>query len=244
MPPRRLTATAVENDRTGSETLTLVDTAYRDLRRDIIGGVFAPGQPLRLEGLRARYGLSFSPLREALNRLQSERLVQSAPLRGFSVAPFSAAQMWDAVETRVLVECEALRRAIAAGDDAWEARIVAAFHALNLKTKRLATRTTPPTAEEAQEIETSHYEFHRALIDVCGSPRLLDLADKLYAETERYRQPTLTGRTPKGTPRDVALEHREIMDATLAREEARAIELLAAHYRRTATLVEASLDAK
>lgn len=241
MPPKRIAATALENDRTGPETLTLVETAYRDLRRDIISGAFAPGQPLRLEVLRARYGLSFSPLREALNRLQSERLVLSAPLRGFSVAPFSAAQMRDAVETRVLIECEALRRAIAAGGDEWEAKIVAAFHALNLKTKRFASRTTPLSAEEAQEIETSHYEFHRALIDVCGSPRLLDLADKLYAETERYRQPTLTGRTAKGAPRDVAQEHREIMDAALAREEALATQLLAAHYRRTATLVEESL---
>lgn len=233
-----------ETDRAAAtETLTLAEAAYRQLRRDIVGGVFPPGQPLRLEHLRARYGFSFSPLREALNRLQSERLVLTVALRGFSVAPVSATEMWDAVETRILIECEALQRSIRAGGDEWEATIVAAFHALNLKTKRFATREDPPTADEIQAIEASHHDFHRALIDRCQSPRLLDLADKLYAETERYRRPTLIGGHLAPPPRNVSTEHREIMDAALARQEEKATELLAAHYRRTATLVEKGLQA-
>ena len=94
------------------------------------------GKPLRLEALRQRYGLSFSPLREALMRLQSERLVLSTALRGFSVAPLSREEMEDATETRILIECEALRRSMRDGDDDWEAGIVAAFHALSLQVER------------------------------------------------------------------------------------------------------------
>src|SRR3954465_1927300 len=53
---------------------TLSQSAYQRLRADIVAGVLEAGKPLRLEALRQRYGLSFSPLREALMRLQSERL--------------------------------------------------------------------------------------------------------------------------------------------------------------------------
>lgn len=211
------------------ETLSAV--AYRRLRQDIVSAVFAPGQPLRLEHLRRRYGLSFSPLREALTRLQAERLVTAAALRGFSVAPMSVEEMWDATETRILIETEALRRAIGHGDDAWEARIVAAFHALALQARR--ARTNAASDDDLWQLEARHRDFHHALIADCRSPRLLGLADQLHAETQRYRLPSLRGRSPSAR-RDIASEHREIMDAALGRAADRAATLLAAHYRRTA----------
>jgi len=57
----------------GVEEITLAEQVYRSLRRDLISGDIEPGQSLRLEFLKQRYGISFSPIREALNRLQSER---------------------------------------------------------------------------------------------------------------------------------------------------------------------------
>ena len=65
--------------------VTLAEKAYDNLRQDIVRGAFVPGSPLRLADLGERYGMGFSPLREALNRLQSERLVTSESLRGFRV---------------------------------------------------------------------------------------------------------------------------------------------------------------
>lgn len=218
---------------------TLAEAAYRRLRQDIVAGVFAPSQPLRLELLKQRYGLSFSPLREALNRLQTERLVATAPLRGFSVAPVSIEEMWDATETRILIECEALRRSITQGDDDWEAGIVAAFHALDLQVRRRAAGG--PSDDELIALETRHQDFHRALIVRCRSRRLIGIADQLYVETQRYRLPTLSGQNPAAS-RDVALEHRQIMEAVLARRSDEAVALLAAHYRRTSTLVESHMQ--
>jgi GntR family transcriptional regulator, carbon starvation induced regulator len=234
--------TAARKDR--SEEGTLTEVAYRRLRRDIISGALAPGAPLRLEALRARYDVSFSPLREALNRLQSERLTVATALRGFSVAPISVSEMWDAVQVRILIETDALARAIAKGGDDWEAAIVAAFHALNLQSARL-NGTAPhfdPDAVEAMEVR--HFEFHMALLGACGSPRLLELARQFQAETQRYRQPTLIPALfgQSGAPaRDVVAEHEAIMSATLGRRSDLAAALLADHYRRTATLVEAGL---
>lgn len=231
-----------DDDRGDAQTApsTLSEVAYQRLREDIIFGVFKPGQPLRLENLKQRYNLSFSPLREALNRLQTERLVGTAPLRGFSVAPVSIEEMRDATETRILIECEALRRSMIHGDDDWEGRIVAAFHALDLQVRRSAADKTSYTGDGPSSLEKRHQDFHRALIDKCQSRRLIDLADQLYAETQRYRLPTLIARADTAG-RNVADEHRQIMEATLARRTDEALTLLAAHYRRTADTIESDI---
>jgi GntR family transcriptional regulator, carbon starvation induced regulator len=89
-------------------------------------------------------------------------------------------------------------------------------------------------------MEERHHQFHRALIAHCGSPRLLELADQLYVETERYRLPSLVGQVAGARPRDVAAEHRQIMDATLRRSED-GVRHLAEHYRRTAETIEVSI---
>src|SRR5690625_751093 len=91
---------------------TLAEQAYVSLKRDIISGELAPGLALRLEFLKQRYQLSFTPLREALNRLQSERLVDSIALKGFRVAPLSIKEMHDSMSVRTLIDCEALSRSI------------------------------------------------------------------------------------------------------------------------------------
>ena len=218
-------------------TVTAAETAYQKIRRDILSGAFAPQQRLRLELLRQRYGMSFSPLREALNRLQTERLVAASALRGFSVAPISIEEMWDVTETRILVECEALQRSIAKGDDDWEARVVAAFHALDLQVRRLKSGTAESNGDHLSALETRHREFHLALIAGCNSARLISLADQLYFETQRYRLPSLAGQI-ESAARDVALEHKQVMDAALARDNESARLLLAAHYRRTAEAIQ------
>jgi GntR family carbon starvation induced transcriptional regulator len=236
---------AASEPRTGSEgagePATLGEAAYQRLRADIVVGTLKAGEPLRLEALRQRYGLSFSPLREALMRLQSERLVLSTALRGFSVAPLSREEIEDATETRILIESEALRRSMRNGDDDWEAGIVAAFHALNLQVERQSRVSGTVEAADLFAMEDRHYHFHRALIAYCKSQRLLELANQLYVETQRYRLPNYFARTSGKQRRDAAAEHREIMDATLRRSED-AVRLLAEHYRKTADIIEASIE--
>ena len=62
---------------------TVAESTYQRLRQDILWGRFAPGSPLRSDELRSRYDVGISPLREALTRLTSERLVTSIGQRGF-----------------------------------------------------------------------------------------------------------------------------------------------------------------
>ncbi len=216
--------------------MTLTETAYLSLRDDILRGRLLPDQPLRLEFLRARYGTSFSPLREALNRLQGERLVVLGLGRGFVVSPVSPAELWDAMEARILIESEALRRAMAAGDDAWEVDIIAAFHALDLSSRRIARSGGAPDVKDLDDLEERHGEFHLALLSACGSPRLLAMFRQLYGETQRYRLLTSVS-TGKGPPRNLSAEHAAIMHATLERRVGEAVDELASHYLRTAEAI-------
>jgi DNA-binding GntR family transcriptional regulator len=212
--------------------MTLAEKAYDALRRDIVTGQLKPGQPLRMAQLSQRYEMGFSPLREALNRLQAERLVTSVALKGFSVAPLSMQEMWDATDTRILIEARALRLSIEQGGDAWEAAIVGSLHALTLQ----AARGTG-TEAEARLLETRHHAFHQALLSACGSGWLMEFFERLYLESERYRHPMLAPR-PGEPARDVQAEHEALAKATLARDADLASALLADHYRRTAQRLE------
>lgn len=213
--------------------MTLSEKAYSAIRRDIIQGALPAGGPLRMADLSQRYDMGFSPLREALSRLQVERLVVAEALRGFRVAPLSVVEMQDAVSTRITLESDALRLAIAQGDDDWSAGIVAALYALNLQVDRAKTG-----AVEVWDIESRHYAFHRALLSACQSSWRMEFFDRLYAATERYRIPILVASQTLGPHgRDIQGEHAALAEATLARDAEAAVGLLADHYTRTAQAI-------
>lgn len=228
-------------DRADVEDITLSEQIYRRLRRDIMHGELPAGQSLRLEQLKQRYGSSFSPIREALNRLRSERMVVSTAARGFRIAPLSLDEMWDACETRILIECEALRRSLRHADDEWEGQAVAAFHKLTLAARR-ARAQTPAAEADKDALEARHWEFHRALLAACRSPHLLELSSQLYAQTERYRRPTRSGASAYNAERDFDAEHAELLARCQQRDVEGAVTLLASHYRKTAESTEALLQ--
>lgn len=215
--------------------MTLARKAYDNLRRDILRGSFAPESPLRLAELGERYGMGFSPLREALNRLNGERLVTSESLRGFRVAPLSLAEFEDALRNRLLIETEALRLSIANGDDAWAAGVVAALYALQLQAGREGE------AADLWELEARHHSFHRMLLSGCGSDWMMEFFERLYAATERYRLPVLLA-SASLHQRDIQAEHAALAEAALARDSNAAITLLHQHYDRTAQMIREGLS--
>lgn len=237
MTARPLIQTRDAGDRDSAETLTL--KAYARLRADILGGRLEAGERLRLERLKSAYGLSMSPLREALSRLAAEELVIAEDRRGFRVAPISGAELAEVTRLRKRLETMALADAIEAGDVDWEAGIVAAFH-------RLSKAELPLGADRpgvADDWEATHREFHQALIAACPSPWLLKFCAQLAAHTERYRRIRHYHSVgPEQLARDVEREHRALMEATLARDAARATAMLQQHFDRTAGAVAAAVD--
>ncbi len=102
--------------------------------------------------------------------------------------------------------------------------------------QRIADASKPESPDEAQ-LEERHHDFHRGLIAACGSPWLMELSGQLYAQAERYRQPSLRDRSYWNLERDVASEHRQLLDAAVARDAGSAAGLLARHYRETGRMV-------
>lgn len=213
---------------------SLAERAYRDLRQAIVRGEFEPGARLRVDELARRFSVSSSPLREALNRLSEQGLVRILENRGFRVAPLTAAGVSDLARVRLLVECEALRDSMRHGDDAWEAQVVAAGHALGLSERRLGN--------EARALDDDwsarHRSFHLALYAACTSPLLRELADVLFDNAERYRRWAARHRP---VPRRKHDEHQQLLNAVIGREEEKAIALLRTHITRTEQLVAATL---
>jgi DNA-binding GntR family transcriptional regulator len=194
---------------------TLYDVAAARLRADILAGALAPDAKLRIDELKARYGIGGSPLREALARLVADGLVRVESQRGFSVSGTSRQDLADVTLMRRMVEAEALRLAMQRGDESWEAGIVAAFHLFARRTER----DPRADAEAVDRWEAAHKDFHRALIAACGSPRLLILQGILYDQARRYRalmvEQTFGGRA-------MVDEHRMLVDAVLSRDVERA----------------------
>ena len=199
------------------------------IREDVLAGELLPGRPLRMSELREQYRVGLTPLREALFQLVAEGLVTFEDQRGFKVAPVSNDELGDLTEQRVWIESRALQLAIEQGDLAWESKVLAAHHRLS-HTRMLDDNGTELTITWTE----AHRDFHRTLLLPCGSPWLLRVRDMLSDHAERYRRWSVH----MDATRDVALEHRELAEAVLARDVELAVSRLEAHYRLTAQLCD------
>ena len=210
---------------------TLASTVYDRLRDDIMCGELAPGEKLRVEFLRARYGAGTSPIREALNRLSSDGFVVQEDQKGFRVAPVSRDELIDLIKTRCWIEGVALRESATHGDQAWEESIVLAFHRLS----RVPKTDDPEIVALNPQWDDLHRTFHMTLLMACGSQLLLDFCQQLADRANRYRRLAVIVSYPE---RNELEEHRDLMEAMLARDADKAISLLDAHYQRTGREIE------
>lgn len=212
-----------------SESTALDRTIIR-LKTDIVTGALAPDAKLRLDDLKVRYGVSGSPLREALSRLVEAGFVQAEPQRGFCVPSASSEDLLDITMTRQLVEAKALVLSMERGDEVWEGELLAAFHRFKQRTMRGChlEAETLPLWEEA------HKDFHMALISACGSDRLLKLQEDLYDQALRYRRMIIEY---KFDAADLIAEHSELLNVVLSGDQKLAVEELKRHLSLTPDLV-------
>ena len=209
---------------------TLASIAYQRLLDDIVGGRLQPGSKLRLQFLTERYAVGNSPLREALNRLSANGMVQREENRGFRVSPASAEELSELIRTRCWLEEVALRESIRHGEAAWEEGVLVAFHRLS-KRHRLSDEeyvTFDGTWEDL------HRAYHLSLLSACDSNILLGYCAQLHEQTLRYRN---LSSMKDYRDRHELDEHRAIRDAVLDRDADAAVELLRAHYRITGEIV-------
>jgi DNA-binding GntR family transcriptional regulator len=218
--------------RTGGESLAV--DVYDQLRADIFDRRFAPGERLKPAELGERFGVSISVMREALGLLAAQNLVRIERNRGFHVVTLSPDALADLTVARKINEGAALRLSVESGGVGWESEVLAAHH-------RMASepiyRPDDPHRRN-NDWAAAHIAFHYKLIEACGNPVLLDICVRLSDAAELYRAWSgawAEGRQP--VKRDIATEHRELMEAALAHDGDRAVQLFAAHVDRTAAIL-------
>ncbi len=216
---------------------TLTRAVFAQIRSDILAGTYEPGVKLSPRVLASGSGVSMSVVREALTRLAEQGLVIAEPQLGFSVVNLDMDDVRDISALRILIEGAALRQAVVHADVEYEARVLASHH-------RLAR--TPAWADDAERTLTeewshAHAVFHAALLSASPSTRLRDLAKTLRETAELYRRWSGMASREHGR-RDVAGEHRALMQAVLDREADPAVVLLTDHINTTTVLLEAYVE--
>jgi DNA-binding GntR family transcriptional regulator len=220
------------------------DEIYQVLRKEILEVQLAPDTPLRLSTLCENHQITVTPLREALARLERERLVQHAPNKGFVVAPVSAVELLDLTKTKSCIEINLLRESMSFGDAAWEAKVVAAHY-------RLSQEQSFLDAENNQDAFTkwalSHEEFHDSLLCANRSPWLFRFYRQVtehmrrHGRALRYTNSTIHPKTALAALQaSQALQksssltlHTELKDTVINRQYEKAEMLLIEHNKLT-----------
>lgn len=208
-----------------TRTAEILDT----LRSDILEARRVPGEKLRFDELRETYDIGISPLREALMHLASEGLVTAEQRKGYRVAPVSGADLREIAFLRGEFDALAVRASISNGNEEWEGRILATFHAMQRR------RKVADDGDVDHEWERHHIRFHTELVSECGMPKLLSFRAILDMQAQRYRR--IAAAHYLHAPRDDVAEHTAIRDAVLARDADLAAQLLRQHYARTVEII-------
>ena len=199
---------------------------FDELRSDILAGRLEPGSKLPFAALVTRFGSSVGGIREALQRLAEQGLVISEWQQGFRVTDISPEDLVDLTDARCEIEVLALRYAIANADVEWEAQAVSAHHVLD----RTPMYDDSDPARFSDRWVEAHAAFHDALLRGCPNRRIRTVALSLRESAELYRR---WSAPLHDRDRDIAAEHRAIIDAVVARNVDLASGLMCTHIRRT-----------
>lgn len=207
---------------------TLSNSIYAQLRSDVVSGVCLPGAPLRIEDLRERYGVSSSPLREAMFRLAAEGFLVLSSQRGFRTAEVSREELADLTDRRRDLEVRALQLSIQRLDEERESELVKRHHRFSLASRKLQAGNS----RLGEEWEAHHRSLHLCLISCCASPWLLRFCESLYDHFDRYRQ---LANLPH---QDLVSDDEDAMVAAAIRRNAdEAVRILNDHVSRTSTAI-------
>jgi DNA-binding GntR family transcriptional regulator len=204
-----------------------VEHAVTELRRRIIRGDIAPGAELSQVSLAGTLGVSTTPLREALRRLEAEGLVETRRNHRPRVAPFDPVDLDSVYCNRVLIESLCIAMSVPEMTDE------------DLRGLRGHLDAMARAGDDPDDAgwECAHASFHRGLVGRCPAP-LRAQVDLLLARSERYRRMSVLCNEPTGRATGIgAREHEAILAACEAREPDRAAGLLAAHLLRSALVL-------
>ena len=175
---------------------------YQVLQQEILQGQLPPGSRLSLDDLAARFGISVSPIRDALRLLAADGLVELRSRRGAFVTQPSRQDIQEVFQFRAILECAAVDAVIAAG-----APVLDALRA------HIAAMTTTMVGETHADYLTyirHDQSFHRTLVEAIGNGKLLESYASLAGFALIAR---MLHRSESHRATATLAEHRAILDA-------------------------------
>jgi DNA-binding GntR family transcriptional regulator len=194
-------------------SVTKTDLAYLQIRQQILEGTLAPETSLDQEELATGLGLSTTPVREALRRLESERLVVNRAHRDTVVAPLSAAMVEEVYAVRLSLDPLAVTLAATNASDAERERI------LKLSEEK-------PASDDPIAWIYLNRRLHQSMYAASGNNILVEMLDSLWDSTDRYRLIISKNNTITEVTQE---EHSAIAAAIVDRNADRAGALMRAH---------------
>ncbi|MET7848674.1 GntR family transcriptional regulator [Streptomyces avermitilis] len=177
------------------------------LRTALVAGELVPGEVYSAPVLGERFGVSATPVREAMQQLALEGAVEVVPNRGFRVVERGARELAELAEIRGLIEVPVMLRL---------ARTVSARQWTELRPLAEASVRAASTGCRATYAETDR-AFHRAILALAGNEQLVRIADDLH---RRAQWPLVGGPVSRGHADLLAdaAEHTALLDALIAQD--------------------------
>lgn len=186
------------------------------LRAAVVSGEMRAGAIYSAPSLAARFGVSATPVREALLDLTKEGLVESVRNKGFRVTEVTDRQLDEITELRSLIEVPTVTRLAAVVE-----------HDQIEKLRPLAEEIVRAAkVDDLSAYIEADRRFHLALLELAGNRRLVELISELRAQTRLYGLAELARQHRLVSS---AEEHLEILDALAARDAARTEEVMRRH---------------
>lgn len=196
-----------------------VERAYRTIRDGIMNGLYPQGAHITAQDLAAASGLSRTPVREAMRRLQSEGLIVIYPNRGAFVASWNERDIHKIYDLRVLLEGYAAEAAALEADEA-------AVAELTRHAREMADAVERQDADVVDQVAQINSDFHRLVIAAAANPRL-DVALASIVEVplvlRTFRRYSLE------EMRRSAAQHLELVAAIAARDGVWARSVMTSH---------------
>ena len=193
--------------------LSVTENVYTALKHDIMWGKIESGTLLSELKLAARFGVSRTPVREALTMLASDGLINTLPRRGHLVRTISLSEMLNAFHVRELLEVEAVAQAVRRITD-----------------QEIAHLRELAEAGDGVDLPDLNRQFHMIIARASGNRILADFIERLLIlmQSVLIMDPHLAAWTEEGMEEELA-----IINALAARDEEAAREAMRHHIRNT-----------
>ncbi len=196
--------------------LSLRDTVEKSLSAAIISGELAPGSLVSVPTLAGRFGVSATPVREAMLNLEKRGFVEPVKNKGFRVTSVSEADLREIVQVRSWLETAAMQPV----SDRLQTEPVDTYRALADGIVRAAENN------DFASFLAADIAFHLALLGLTGNRRLVDMVSELRGQTRMVRLASMANTTELKQSAD---EHHQLLDLLVAGDVAEAEVLMHRH---------------